>query len=116
MQRVCIGNILSTAVASCTLKASAPPGATNVQNIVPSLYYPTTFYAWGNAGLTSVTLQPQIMNEDGTYRDYGPSITGTGAGFIAGSVILGPVLGAQWNCTNAPVGGTVFLEIVTVLV
>lgn len=101
----------------CTLTAGNPvvnyvgPGSQAYQSQFN--FISTTFYVFGNAGVSGGTIQPQILCTDGVFRDFGLAIPIGAPGFISSVIINTPILGAQFNITNAITGGSVFLEIDT---
>lgn len=86
-------------------------GVTPQPYSLPFAFVSAGFYIYGNIGVTGGTIQPQIMLADLIFRDYGPLVTVTAAGFIYATTVNSPIYGAQFNVTGAMTGGSVFLSI-----
>lgn len=96
----------------CSMAAGPPiltaPGVPyNPTNVFSRLL----FYGYSLSGAANGQVQPQILNGDGTYRDYGPLISTGGQGFLIGIEIKTWALGAQYNIVTAFTGAGAFLEI-----
>lgn len=115
---------LSAAVARAAVAAGSyaiitapPPFITTDGPFQPQNgFFSVTFYGFGTGTITGGAVQPQIQNGDGTFRDWGPLINISSAGFSIGFSINSGLLGAQFNITS-PItgGGSLYLEIIGLL-
>jgi hypothetical protein len=98
----------------CTLNPGNTPVTGAGSQYTPNAQlYSVSFYAYASSGVNAGQLQPQTMQADGNYRDWGPIINISGVGVLCSFTINGPILGCRFNIPagNAVTGGTLFLQI-----
>lgn len=99
----------------CQIPSSVTPGPPGTLFTPNGLLAVVTFQVIAGTGVSAGTVQPLILDGDGTYRAYGTAISLTAPGSNTVSLQT-PVIGAALQVTVAISGGTVYLEVDAVLV